>query len=149
MSDPSVIVDKLGSLSESQVEEVLRGPSGDAVLDQVFVRMRDSFQPEVAGGEDALVRFVLSGGPAGETRTYELLVRGGACTLTVEPQAAASDESPRTITIRTDRVKLVRVLTKQANPAKLYLTRKIKIDGDLKFGGRVLSWFGVDEQQEG
>ena len=149
MSDPSVLVDKLASLSEAQVEEVLRGPSGNAVLDQIFVRMRDTFQPEKAGGEDALVRFVLSGGPADETRTYELLVRDGACTLSIEPAAeSAVADSSRAITIRTDRVKLVRVLTKQANPAKLYLTRKIKIDGDLKFGGRVLSWFGVEQTED-
>jgi alkyl sulfatase BDS1-like metallo-beta-lactamase superfamily hydrolase len=142
-ADPATVVDGLSSLSESQTEQVLRGPSGDAVLDELFARMRDSFQPETAKGEDAVVQFVLSGGPGGSTRRFVLTVRGGVCELSTDPASPIAPAGGRTVTIATDRVRLVRVVTGQANAAKLYLTRKIKIDGDLKFGGRVVSWFGV------
>lgn len=142
-ADPATLVDGLASLSESQAEQLLRGPAGDAVLDELFTRMRDTFQPEKAGGADALVQFELSGGPGGSTRTFVLAVRGDVCDLSIDPPGALTPAGGRTVTIRTDRVRLVRVVTGQANPAKLYLTRKIRIDGDLKFGGQVVSWFGV------
>lgn len=145
-ADPATLVDALGSLSESQTETVLRGPSGDAVLDELFARMRDSFQPEKTKGEDALVQFVLSGGPGGAARVYALAVHGAACELTIDPPGGTAPGGGRTVTITTDRVRLVRVVTGQANAAKLYLTRKIKIDGDLKFGGQVVSWFGVPSE---
>ncbi|CUU55530.1 alkyl sulfatase [Frankia sp. CcI49] len=142
-ADPATLVDRLASLSESQTEELLRGQRGDAVLDELFARMRDSFQPEKAGGEDALVQFELGGGPGGVTRVFALSIRAAVCELTIDPPGGAVPADDRTVTVRTDRVRLVRVVTGQANAAKLFLTRKIKIDGDLKFGGQVVSWFGV------
>ncbi|WP_018636919.1 SCP2 sterol-binding domain-containing protein [Parafrankia elaeagni] len=146
-ADPATLVDQLGSLSEPQTEELLRGPGGDAVLDALFARMRDSYEPAKAkgldGGAQALVQFVLGGGPGGSTRTYVLTVQDAECGLGIDPPGELAPAGGHTVTIRTDRVRLVRIVTGQANPAKAYLTRKIKIDGDLKFGGQVVSWFGV------
>ncbi|OAA24676.1 SCP-2 sterol transfer family protein [Frankia sp. EI5c] len=142
-ADPATLVDGLAALSERQTEEVLRGPNGDAFLDELFARMRDSFQPEKASGEDAQVQFELSGGPGGTTRTFVLAVRGAACELSIDPAGGLAPGGGRTVTVRTDRVRLVRIVAGQANAAKLYITRKVRIDGDLKFGGQVLSWFGV------
>lgn len=146
-ADPAAVVEKLAALSEQQQEALLRAPSGDAVLDELFRQMRDRFEPDTAKDEEALARFVLTGGPGGSTRVYALRISGGACALTTGDAAVGepADEG-RTVTVTTDRVRMVRIVTGQANAAKAYLMRKIKIDGDLRFGGKVMSWFGVPEQ---
>jgi hypothetical protein len=147
-ADPAKIVSGLSTMSEREISDLLAGPAGEGVLDEIFRQMRDTFRPEQAQGQNALVRFALTGGPGGSTRTYELHVVDGTCTLATEPTVAADSGAPagRALTITTDRVRFVRVLTGQASGAKLFLTRKIKIDGDLKFGGTVMSWFGIRQE---
>ena len=49
-----------------------------------------------------------SGGPGGSTRLYALAVRGGRCELAIDPPGGAEPGGGRTVTIRTDRVRLVR-----------------------------------------
>jgi alkyl sulfatase BDS1-like metallo-beta-lactamase superfamily hydrolase len=145
--DPAQIVASLAALPERRVEELMRGPAGRAVLSEIFRQMRDNFQPESAKGEDALVRFVLTGHPDGADDTYELHINDGVCTLTAEFTSAVKVKTSRALTITMDRVRFVLVLTGRASGTKLYLQRKIKIDGDLKFGGRVIGWFGVASTQ--
>ncbi|MCM3884324.1 SCP2 sterol-binding domain-containing protein [Frankia sp. R82] len=145
-ADPAKLITTLAAMSEREVSDLLAGPAGNDVLDEIFRQMQANFRPELAQGENALVRFALSGGPDGGTRTYELRINDGQCALAHEPSSSAVEG--RQLTIMTDRVRFVRVLTGQANGAKLFLTRKIKVDGDIKFGGKVVSWFGVPTQQD-
>jgi alkyl sulfatase BDS1-like metallo-beta-lactamase superfamily hydrolase len=143
-ADPAEIARRLSEFSARELEELLTGPSGGAVLDEVFRQMRDHFRPELAKDADAFVSFVLTGGPDGSTTTYGLRVRDGACTLSSE----TGTDAAKTLTVTMDRVQFIRVLTGQVSGAKLYLQRKVKISGDLKFGGRVISWFGVQPEQD-
>ncbi|CAO5166126.1 Alkyl sulfatase-like hydrolase [Frankia sp. AiPs1] len=145
-ADPAKLVTTLTGMSEREVSDVLASPVGNDVLDVIFQEMQANFRPEQAQGENALVRFDLTGGPGGETRTYELRIGNGQCALAHEASAAAANEKQLKIT--TDRVRFIRVLTGQASGAKLFLTRKIKVDGDMKFGGKVMSWFGVPQQED-
>jgi hypothetical protein len=144
-ADPAQIVASLAALPERRVEEVMKGPAGRAVLGEIFRQMRDNFRPELAKGEDALVRFVITGHPDGSNDTYELRINDGVCTLGGESTTTTTTRTSKALSITMDRVRFVRVLTGRANGTKLYLQRKIKIDGDLKFGGRVIGWFGVTE----
>ncbi|MCK9895516.1 SCP2 sterol-binding domain-containing protein [Frankia sp. AgB32] len=146
-ADPAKLVSILADMSEREISDLLTGPAGEGVLDEIFRQMRDTFRPEQAGGENALVRFALGGGPGGSTRTYDLRIIEGACTLgTNAPADAADVPADRALTISTDRVRFVRVLTGQVSGAKLFLTRKIKIDGDMKFGAKVMTWFGINQE---
>ncbi|MCK9876899.1 SCP2 sterol-binding domain-containing protein [Frankia sp. Ag45/Mut15] len=144
-ADPAKLITTLAAMSEREVSDLLSSPGGNDVLDEIFRQMQANFHPELAKGENAVVRFGLSGGSGGATRTYELRIRDGECALAHEPSTTAPEG--RQLTITTDRVRFVRVLTGQANGAKLFLTRKIKVDGDMKFGGKVISWFGVPTQE--
>ncbi len=145
-ADPAKIVSGLSALSEREISELLAGTAGEGILDEIFRQMRDTFRPEQAQGENALIRFALTGGPGGGTRAYELHIVDGTCVLAIEPPAGVgAAPADRALTITTDRVRFVRVLIGQVSGAKLFITRKIKIDGDLKFGGKVMSWFGLKQ----
>jgi alkyl sulfatase BDS1-like metallo-beta-lactamase superfamily hydrolase len=145
-ADPAKLVSALSAMSEREISDLIGGPSGEHVLDEIFRQMRDTFRPDQAGDESASVRFALTGGPGGSTRTYELRILDGACTLVTEPDAGSATTADRSLTITTDRVRFVRVLTGQVSGAKLFLTRKIKVDGDMKFGGKVMTWFGIKQE---
>ncbi|CAO5252538.1 SCP2 sterol-binding domain-containing protein [Frankia sp. AgKG'84/4] len=146
-ADPAKLVSTLADMSERQISDLLTGPAGDGVLDAIFRQMRDTFRPEQAEGENALVRFALGGGPGGAARTYDLRIIDGACTLGINaPADTVGVPADRALTINTDRVRFVRVLIGQVSGAKLFLTRKIKIDGDMKFGAKVMTWFGINQE---
>ncbi|SNQ49384.1 Alkyl sulfatase-like hydrolase [Frankia canadensis] len=145
-ADPARLVSGLSTMSEREISDLLGGPAGERVLDEIFRQMRDTFRPEQAGDETASVRFALTGGPGGSTRTYELRILDGTCTLVTEPAPGDAAPAGRALTITTDRVRFVRVLTGQVSGAKLFLTRKIKVDGDMKFGGKVMTWFGIRQE---
>jgi hypothetical protein len=138
-TDPAEIASRLAAFPDRELTALVKGPAGNDILDEVFRQIQDRFRPELAEGGDAFVRFVLTGGPADSRRTYGLLVRDGACTLSAE----ADTDTTKTLTITIDRVRFARVITGRANGARLYLLRQVKIDGDMKFGGRVLSWFDI------
>ncbi len=146
-ADPAKLVSSLADKSEREISDLLTGPAGDGVLDAIFRQMRDTFRPEQAEGENALVRFALGGGPGGAARTYDLRIIDGTCTLgTNAPADTGGVPADRALTISTDRVRFVRVLIGQVSGAKLFLTRKIKIDGDMKFGAKVMTWFGINQE---
>lgn len=146
-ADPAEIVGSLTKLSEREISELITGPAGERILDEIFRQMRDNFRPEQAAEENALVRFALAGGPGGSTRTYDLRILKGTCTLGADaPVDTSGVSTDRVLTISVDRIRFVRVIAGQVNGAKLFLTRKIKIDGDMKFGAKVMSWFGVQSE---
>jgi hypothetical protein len=145
-TNPEKIVASLAALSERAQEELMYGPSGRAVLDEIFRQMRDTFRPELAKDEDALVRFVITNRTKAPDDIFELNIRDGMCTLAA-PADTTAVKGAKVLSITMDRVRFVRVVTGQASGAKLFLQRKIKINGDLKFGGRVISWFDIPREK--
>ena len=145
-TDPEQIVASLAALSERAVEELMYGPSGRTVLDEIFRQMRDTFRPELAKDEDALVRFIITNRTKAPDDTFELHIRNGACTL-ASPSTTTAVKGAKVLSITMDRVRFIRVVTGQASGTKLFLQRKIKINGDLKFGGRVISWFDIPQNK--
>nr|MDT0663781.1 hypothetical protein [Micromonospora sp. DSM 115978] len=138
------IVSGLTTISDRDLDNLMAGPNGGAVLDEIVRQMCAHFRADLAGSESAVVQYVVTGGPGDTTNTYELTIRDGRC----ESSPTLTDaKGPEVLKITVNRVRFVRAATGQIGSAKLsvlYATRKIKIDGDLKFGGRVLSWFGVE-----
>jgi hypothetical protein len=144
-TDVEQFVGRLVTISDRELDELMSSPSGGAVLDEIVRQMPGHFQPDLANGESAVVQYVITGGPGGVTNTYELRIHDGACEASSKLSAA---KGPNVLKITTNRIRFVRAATGQIGSAKLaalYATRKIKIDGDLKFGGRVLSWFGIQQ----
>jgi SCP-2 sterol transfer family protein len=142
-TDIAQIVSGLTTISDRDLDDLMSGPNGSAVLDEIVREMREHFRADLAGDETAVVQYVITGGPDNATNTYQLTVRDGKCETSTELSAA---KGPEVLKITVNRIRFVRAATGQIGAAKLaalYATRKIKIDGDLKFGGKVLTWFGV------
>jgi hypothetical protein len=139
------IVGRLTTISDRELDQLMNSSNGGAVLDEIVRQMPEHFQADLANGEKAVVQYVITGGPGGVTNTYELRIQDGTCEMSRVLSAA---KGPDVLKITVNRVRFVRAATGQIGSAKLatlYATRKIKIDGDLKFGGRVLSWFGIQQ----
>jgi pimeloyl-ACP methyl ester carboxylesterase/putative sterol carrier protein len=105
----------------------------DGVLDKVFAGMSESFNPEKAGGQQAVVQYELSA-PDG-AHGYAMRIADGRCEID-----KGRAESPR-VTIRMGLADFLRLITGGANGMQLFMTGKLKVSGDLFFAQTYQSWF--------
>jgi alkyl sulfatase BDS1-like metallo-beta-lactamase superfamily hydrolase len=126
-----------GGFSDAELADLMASPERTVLLDAFFGRMVANANPDKIKDQDAVIHFEITDRPDGGTDRYELVVRDGACTVTRN-----AGETAR-VTVALDGPRFVRVASGKADGAKLFLRRKIRINGDLVFGGRVFSWFDV------
>jgi putative sterol carrier protein len=105
----------------------------DGVLGKVFTGMSESFNPEKAAGQQAVVQYEISA-PDG-SHEYAMRIADGRCEV---DQGRA--ESPR-VTIRIALADFLRLITGNANGMQLFMTGKLKVSGDLFFAQTYQSWF--------
>ena len=123
----------VGSMSDQQLADVIRGIGAGRVLDRVFEQMSARFRPEHATGVDAESQFVIRDGT--EEHPYLVAIRGGRCDV-----RAARGTAPR-VTLVAELLPFVQLVTGHAEGASLFMTGKLRVAGDLVFALRLLSFF--------
>jgi putative sterol carrier protein len=137
-ADAGQLAAMVGQIPDEQLAEGMSHPEGrKMVLDQVFNRMADHVQPEQIEDVDAVVHFKITGAPDGGADVYETVIRGGEVKVTSDPA-----EEPR-VTITAAPVPFLRLVTGQQSGPAMFLTGKLKIDGDLLFASRMTSYFRI------
>jgi putative sterol carrier protein len=124
---------QLAEGSDDEIAEKIHAAGTKEVLDGVFEGMPARFQPEKASGVDAQVQWLVADG--GEEHAYAVTVGNGTCT-TERTRA----ESPR-VTLSTDVVSFAKLMTGKAQGPQLYMTGKLKIQGDLMLAQRMTTFF--------
>src|SRR5688500_16724717 len=122
-----------GQAEDEQLESVIREMDTGKVLDKGFVGFVERFVPERACGVDAVVQFVVTG--QGQDYPHIVEIENGDCRT--EPGTAASPKATLTLGL----VPFVRILTGQSDGMKLFMTGKLKVNGDLLFAARVPGFF--------
>jgi len=126
-----------GGLSDDALTELMRGPERSVLLDEYFGRMARQAIPDKIKGQDAVVHFHITERPDGGVDEYEMIVRDGACTVGKHVAESAK------VTVTLDGVRFIKLMSGKADPTKWFITRKLKIGGDMIFGGKVMSWFDI------
>jgi len=104
-------------------------------LDQIFQGMQEHFQPDKASGVDATVQWLIADG--GEEKPYALTIKDAAFSW-----EHGQAESP-TVTLSTDSDSFVALMTGKAQGATLYMSGKLRIEGDLMLAQRMSSFFAT------
>ncbi|HEY7875434.1 MAG TPA: SCP2 sterol-binding domain-containing protein [Actinomycetota bacterium] len=123
----------VANATDDQIQEVIRGVGTKETLQRIFGNFPERFQPDKAQGVDAEIQFVVT--DQGEEFAHLVIVRDGTCT-TEEKRA----EDPR-VTLTTDLVSFVKLITGQAQGVQLFMTGKLKVSGDLMFSQRIMTFF--------
>lgn len=118
---------------DSIITEGIRAVGVDRVLERILGEMCRRLRAEQAGDLDATVQWVVE--VRGERHAYALHVRDGECTV-----ESGEAPDPR-VTFRLDLASFARLVTGQANPFSLLLTRRMRVSGDLLFARRVPRFF--------
>ena len=135
--DPEQVAGTISSASDEQLREALSGPQREAIIGEVFRRMEQHFKPSSAAGVDAVVHWKITGRPDGAIDHYEVVLKDGTCTVREEPQ-----NEPR-VTLALDGVDFMRLVTGNAAGPMLFMSGKLKIEGDLMFSTQIQSMFTI------
>jgi putative sterol carrier protein len=87
---------------------------------------------------DAVVHFKITGAPNGDADVYEVVIRDGRVEVSNEPTAP----SART-TITMAPVPFLRLVTGQQSGPVMFMTGKLKLEGDVMFASRLTSFFRI------
>lgn len=129
----------VATASATQLEGALADPRSRALLlDEIFRRMQSHVRSDRVKRMNAVVRWRLTGGTGeGGYDRYECVLADGACVVTKE-------RSPRPrVTITLAPTDFVRIITRQATPAVLYVTGKLQVKGDLGFAAGLIGYFDL------
>ena len=147
---PSEVPADLGSLSaeefaalmsqasDEQLAEVMGGPRREPALREIFARMSEHFDPARAKG-DSVVHFQITGREDGGSDDFEVIVRDGKCEVSEDPS-----EQPR-VTLKVEPVPFLKLVSGQASGPELFMTGKLKIEGDLMFSAQIQSMFTIPD----
>jgi putative sterol carrier protein len=135
--DPEQVAGAISSVTDEQLREVLRGPRREEILGEVFRRMEQHFKPSSAAGVDAVIHWKIAGREDGGVDHYEVVLRDGACKASKDPK-----HEPR-VTLALDGVDFMRLVTGNAAGPMLFMSGKLKIEGDLMFSTQIQSMFTI------
>jgi hypothetical protein len=74
---PEDFARSVAATKDKHLAEGMRGPLREQVLDEIFRRMEEHFEPRRADGLDAVIRFRIGGRADGGYDRYDVEVRAG------------------------------------------------------------------------
>ena len=143
-ADADQLAELVASASDEQLAEGLSDPeSRKAALDEIFKRMAEHVEPAKAKGQDAVIHFKILDAPGGGEDHYEVVLENGECTATDQPA-----REPR-VTFKIGAVDFIRLVSGNAAGPMLFMTGKLKIEGDLMFASTMTSLFRIPGKAPG
>jgi putative sterol carrier protein len=143
-ADATQLAALVGSVPDEQLAEGMADPEGrKMVLDEIFKRMADHVEADKIRGIDAVVHFTITGAPGGGSDTYEAVIRDGKIDVSSEPTV----EHPK-VRITTAPVSFLKLVTGQQSGPVMFMTGKLKLDGDVMFAARLTSFFRIPSASE-
>lgn len=137
-ADASQLAAMVGQVSDEQLAEGMANPEGrKLVLDEIFRRMSEHAEPARIEGVDAVVHFEITGAPDGGSDVYEAVIRDGRVEVSDAPE-----EQPK-VKITTAPVPFLKLVTGQQSGPVLFMTGKLKLEGDVMFASRMTNFFRI------
>jgi putative sterol carrier protein len=135
----------VAAATDEQLAEAISGLQREPALREIFARMSEHLDPQRAKGQDAVIHFQILGRPDGGYDEFEVIVRDGGCSVSETPS-----EQPR-VTVKVDPVGFLKLITNRTSGPELFMTGKLKIEGDLMYAPQIASLFRIPTapQREG
>jgi putative sterol carrier protein len=130
---PEQFAQLVGGSSDEQIADGIRAAGTERALDRIFQGFQERFLPDKARGVTADVQWVVVDGE--EEHPYRLSIGDGRCTA-----ERGRVENPR-VTLTTDLVSFAKLVTGHTQGPALFMTGKMKVQGDLMFGAQLNGYF--------
>ena len=135
--DPSLFARLVKSTAKGQLEAVMDSDVRRTVLEAIFGRMSEFYSSAGASSKRQVVHWHITGAAGGGTDDFQTVMQSGTCTVSSD-----LDEDPRT-ELTMDGVQFLKVVTNNASPVTLFMTRKLKVAGDVGFATALQKMFTI------
>jgi len=107
------------------------------VIDGIFSLWAEHFDSASAADTEAVLEWKIFDRPGGGYDRYQVVIANGACSVEKD-----GDHEPR-VTFKVKPVDFLKLVTGNAAGPMMFMTGKLKIDGDLMFAAGVQSLFRI------
>ncbi|ANY06733.1 SCP2 sterol-binding domain-containing protein [Pseudonocardia sp. HH130630-07] len=133
--DPSLFARLVKGASKQQLATVMASDVRRPILDAIFGRMSEFYSSKGASGNRQVVHWHIVDGAG--TDSFQTVLQDGVCTVTT-----GTDEDPRTA-LTMPGTEFLKIVTNNANPVTLFMTRKLKVSGDVGFATALQKMFQI------
>jgi putative sterol carrier protein len=119
--------------SDEQLEAGFR-ENREVLLEEIFRRMPEQFDPERAAGVEAVIEWQVTR-PDGEPDRWQLAIRDGTCTLARDGTAKPD------VSLRVAPVDFVKLITGVDAGPKMFVFGRLRIRGNVMLAARMQGWF--------
>jgi putative sterol carrier protein len=133
--DPQEFARTIGQTPDEQLREGMQSPLRDQILAEIFGRMEQHYRPGSA--QAAVIHWRITGRPDGSEDHWEVVVADGRCVASDQPSA-----DPR-VTLKLDGVEFLKLVTGNASGPMMFMSGKLKIEGDLMFATQIQGMFTI------
>ena len=135
--DPSLFARLVKGASKSQLEAIMSSGARRPVLDAIFGRMSEFYSSKGASSKRQVVHWHVTGASDGGSDEFQTVMQHGTCTVSTD-----LGEEPRT-ELFMNGVEFLKVVTNNASPITLFMTRKLKVSGDVGFATALQKMFTI------
>ena len=137
---PEQFAELIANSKDKQLKQIIESPIRKQVLDEIFGRMAEHVEPSQIAGLDTVVHFKILDRPeehGGGYDHYEVIFADGACRASDSPT-----QDPK-VTIKTSGVQFLKLAAGKASGPVLFMTGKLKLEGDVMLASRLTSFFRI------
>ena len=136
--DSGELAKNMAQATDEQLRELMSGPMREQILAEIFRRMERHFRPEKARDTEAVIHWRIGGRADGGHDEFETVIGGGACRVR---EGFESDSARVTFTI--GGAEFLRLVTGNVAGPMLFMSGRLKIEGDLIFAASAASLFTI------
>jgi putative sterol carrier protein len=136
--DPAEVARNIAQASDEQLDELMSGPMRGQILAEIFGRMEQHFRADTARDTSAVIHWRIGG--AGEAvDEWESVIADGRCAVHEGFQAS----EPARVTFTIGGADFLRLVTGNAAGPMLFMSGKLKIEGDMMFAASAAGLFTI------
>jgi putative sterol carrier protein len=134
--EPEELARTIGQTPDDQLAQAMQGPMRDQIIGEIFKRMEEHYR---GGGQYAVIHWKITGRPDGGEDVWEAVVSDGTCSTSSAPES-----EPR-VTLKMDGVDFLKLVSGNASGPMMFMSGKLKIEGDLMFSAQIQSMFTIPD----
>ncbi len=129
----------VAAVPDEQIAEGMQSEHRENILDEIFKRMEEHFDPTKSADVDLVIHFHITGRPDGGVDDYQVVIRDDTCKTSKE----LTDEMG--LGLELDAVEFIKLVANLTNGMDLYIGGKLKIDGNMIVATRITGLFAMPE----
>lgn len=134
--DAAQLAEATKDMTDEQLAQAIKDIGVDETLKNIFTGMEEAFQPDRAQGIDSTLQYDIATDDG--TKSWTVKIADGTCTTS---EGAADD--PR-LTMSIGLVDFVRLIFNQVQGPQLFMSGKLKLQGDMMWAMQMQNYFKRD-----